>query len=77
MTTSPAAPDPAPDPEYCGAFPGLSAAGTRVPCVPGECPTEPICRALKRLDREAGVARAERNRALLLSKQGPVAIAER
>jgi hypothetical protein len=59
MKTTPAAPAP----EYCGAFPGLSAAGTRVPCTPGECPTGQICRALKRLDREAGLARAHRDAA--------------
>jgi hypothetical protein len=53
----------APEPEYCGAFPGLSAAGTRVPCTPGECATERICRALKTLDREAGLARAHRDAA--------------
>ena len=57
MTTTPA------DPEYCGALPGLSAAGTRVPCTPGDCPTEHICRALKRLDHEAGRARAHRDAA--------------
>lgn len=57
MKTTPAAPHP----EYCGAFPGLSAAGTRVPCTPGECPTEKICHALKRLDHEAGLARAHRD----------------
>ena len=56
MKTTPAASDP----EYCGAFPGLSAAGNRVPCTPGECPTEHICHALKRLDREADLARATR-----------------
>ncbi|HEX4787878.1 MAG TPA: hypothetical protein VH372_05410 [Actinospica sp.] len=49
--------------EYCGAFPGLSAAGARVPCTAGECPTEGICRALRRLDREAGLARASRDAA--------------
>ena len=49
--------------EYCGAFPGLSAAGARVPCTAGECPTEGICRALKRLDREAGLARGNRDAA--------------
>jgi hypothetical protein len=47
-----------PGAEYCGAFPGLSAAGARVPCTPGECATERICRALKRLGREADLARA-------------------
>ena len=50
-------------PEYCGAFPGLSAAGARVACPAGECPTAGICRALKRLDREAGLARANRDAA--------------
>ena len=59
MKTTPAAPEP----EYCGAFPGLSAAGTRVPCTPESCPTEQICRALKRLDREADLARAHRGAA--------------
>lgn len=59
MTTTPAAGHP----EYCGAFPGLSAAGARVPCTPGECPIEGICGALKRLDREAGLARASRDAA--------------
>ena len=49
--------------EYCGAFPGLSAAGARVPCTPGACPTEGICRALRQLDREAGLARANRDAA--------------
>ena len=49
--------------EYCGALPGLSAAGARVPCPAGECPMEGICRALKRLDREAGLARANRDAA--------------
>lgn len=47
--------------EYCGAFPGLSAAGARVACTAGECPTEGICRALRRLDREAGLARGFRD----------------
>ena len=55
--------------EYCGAFPGLSAAGTRVPCTPDDCPTEHICRALKRLDRESA-----RVRAPLPEKQGPVTV---
>ena len=59
MTTTPAEAHP----EYCGAFPGLSAAGARVPCTPGECPTAGICGALKRLDREAGLARASRDAA--------------
>ena len=59
MKTSPDAPEP----EYCGAFPGLSAAGARVPCTPGDCPTERICGALKRLDREADLARARRDAA--------------
>jgi hypothetical protein len=67
METSPATPDP----EYCGAFPGLSAAGTRLPCTPGECPTERICHALKRLERES---ERERARAPLLAEQGPVAV---
>ena len=49
--------------EYCGAFPGLSAAGARVACAAGDCPTAGICRALKRLDREAGLARANRDAA--------------
>jgi len=49
--------------EYCGAFPGLSAAGARVACTADECPTGAICRALKRLDREAGLARANRDAA--------------
>jgi hypothetical protein len=49
--------------EYCGAFPGLSAAGARVACGTGECPMEGICRALKRLDHEAGRARANRDAA--------------
>ena len=49
--------------EYCGAFPGLSVAGARVPCTAGDCPNEGICRALKRLDREAGLARANRDAA--------------
>jgi len=49
--------------EYCGAFPGLSAAGARASCTAGECPTEGICHALKRLDREAGLARANRDAA--------------
>jgi hypothetical protein len=48
-------------PDYCGAFPGLSAAGARVPCTAEDCPTEGICRALRRLDREAGLARAHRD----------------
>lgn len=52
-----------PDSRYCGAFPGLSAAGARVPCTPGDCPTERICGALKRLDREADLARARRDAA--------------
>lgn len=59
MTTTPAEAHP----EYCGAFPGLSVAGARVPCTPGECPIEGICGALKRLDREAGLARASRDAA--------------
>jgi len=59
MKTTPGADDA----EYCGAFPGLSVAGARVPCTAGECPTEGICRALKRLDREAGLARANRDAA--------------
>jgi hypothetical protein len=49
--------------EYCGALPGLSAAGARVACRSGECPMEGICRALKRLDHEAGVARGNRDAA--------------
>jgi hypothetical protein len=49
--------------DYCGAFPGLSVAGARVACTAGECPTEGICRALKRLDREAGRARGNRDAA--------------
>jgi len=49
--------------EYCGAFPGLSAAGARVACTAGDCPTAGICSALKRLDREAGLARANRDAA--------------
>lgn len=47
--------------KYCGAFPGLSAAGARVPCTADDCPTEGICRALRRLDREAGLARGSRD----------------
>lgn len=47
-----------PAPQYCGAFPGLSAAGARMPCTPGDCATERICRALKQLGREADLARA-------------------
>jgi hypothetical protein len=62
MTTTPAKPAAAPG-EFCGAFPGLSAAGSRVPCTASECPTEGICRALRRLDREAGLARANRDAA--------------
>lgn len=58
MTTTGAA-----DARYCGAFPGLSAAGARVPCTADPCPTEGICRALRRLDREAGLARAHRDAA--------------
>jgi hypothetical protein len=57
MKTTPAADHD----EYCGALPGLSAAGARVPCPTGECPMEGICRALKRLDHEAGRARATRD----------------
>jgi hypothetical protein len=34
-----------------------------VACVAGDCPTEGICRALRRLDREAGLARASRDAA--------------
>ena len=49
--------------DYCGAFPGLSAAGARVACAAGDCPTAGICRALRRLDREAGLARANRDAA--------------
>jgi hypothetical protein len=49
--------------DYCGAFPGLSVAGARVACTAGECPTEGICRALKRLDQEAGRARGNRDAA--------------
>ena len=49
--------------DYCGAFPGLSAAGARVACAAGDCPTAGICHALKRLDREAGLARANRDAA--------------
>jgi len=48
---------------YCGAFPGLSAAGARVACAADDCPTEGICRALRRLDREAGLARGHRDAA--------------
>ena len=48
-------------PEYCGAFPGLSAAGARMACPAGDCPTAGICRALRRLDHEAGRARANRD----------------
>lgn len=62
MTTTPATPAAA-RAEFCGAFPGLSAAGTRVPCTAGDCPTEDICRALRQLDREAGLARANRDAA--------------
>jgi hypothetical protein len=60
MTTTPATPAAARG-GFCGAFPGLSAAGTRVACPAGECPTAGICRALRRLDREAGLARANRD----------------
>ena len=51
------------DTDYCGAFPGLSVAGARVACTAGDCPTAGICHALKRLDREAGLARANRDAA--------------
>ena len=62
--------------EYCGAFPGLSVAGARVPCTAGDCPTAAICRALRRLDQEAGVARGNRDAAAryvdgLLNASGP------
>jgi len=62
MTRTPATPATAQG-EFCGAFPGLSAAGTRVPCTASDCPTEGICRALRQLDREAGLARAHRDAA--------------
>ena len=62
MTRTPANPATAHG-EFCGAFPGLSAAGTRVPCTASDCPTEGICRALRQLDREAGLARAHRDAA--------------
>lgn len=62
MTRTPATPATAHG-EFCGAFPGLSAAGTRVPCTANDCPTEGICRALRQLDREAGLARANRDAA--------------
>jgi hypothetical protein len=60
MTRTPATPATAQG-EFCGAFPGLSAAGSRVPCTASDCPTEAICRALRQLDREAGLARAHRD----------------
>jgi hypothetical protein len=53
-------PDSAAD-GYCGAFPGLSAAGARMACTAGQCPAEEMCRALRRLEQEAGLARAHRD----------------